>query len=70
MHTLLAEQTAVEIRRNPTPRLRVEFRRETEMISTISSRLRLGKVGLRKHQSSEALEAQSAPRRRLWLAKE
>jgi len=65
-HQWQSELIAQEMRHHPMPRLRVEFRRETAMVATLASRLRLGKIGLRKHQSSEALEAASAPRRRLW----
>jgi hypothetical protein len=36
------------------------------MIATLSTRLRLSKLGRSKHQSSEERETDGAPRRRLW----
>jgi hypothetical protein len=66
MHAMQAEMLAAELRRNPTRHLRNEHRKQTAMIATLSTRLRLSKLGRRKHQSSEEREAASAPRRRLW----
>jgi hypothetical protein len=66
MHTWQAEMIAAELRQNPNRHLRHEHRKQTAMIATLSTRLRLSKLGQRKHQSSEAVEAASAPRRRLW----
>src|SRR5262249_51340094 len=71
MHSVLAQDLAAGLRQHPrSQKLRDEHRKQTSMIATNSSRLRLGKVGQRKHQSSEVHEASGAPRRRLWLAKE
>jgi hypothetical protein len=67
MLTMLAEDVAAELRIHPTDRLKREYRQQMAAIATLSTRLRLGKISGRKHQTSEALEAR-APRRRLWLA--
>jgi hypothetical protein len=66
MHVWQTELTAEELRRNPTQRNRDEHRKQTSMVATLSTRLRLGKISGRRHQTSEALET-IAPRRRLWL---
>jgi len=65
-HAAQAELLAAELRRNSTQKNRDEHRKQTAMIATLSTRLRLSKLGQRKHQSSEEREASGAPRRRLW----
>jgi len=65
-HAAQAELLAAELRRNSTQKNRDEHRKQTAMIATLSTRLRLSKLGRRKHQSSEEREASGAPRRRLW----
>jgi len=66
MHAAQAELLAAELRRNSTQKNRDEHRKQTAMIATLSTRLRLSKLGQRKHQSIEERDASGAPRRRLW----
>ena len=70
MHAAQAELLAAELRRNSTQKNRDEHRKQTAMIAALSTRLRLSKLGRRKHQSSEEREASGAPKRRLWVVKE
>jgi hypothetical protein len=68
--TVVGEDLAAELREKPTARLKREYRQNVAMIATLSTRLRLGKISGRRHQTSEALEGAGAPRRRLWLVKD
>jgi hypothetical protein len=68
-HAAQAELLAAELRRHPSQKNRDEHRKQTMAVATLSTRLRLSKLGRRKHQSSEEREASGAPRRRLWQVK-
>jgi hypothetical protein len=68
MHSVLADRLAAELRQTSTQRLRDEFRKQSTMIASLASKLRLAKMQRRQHQSSEERETSRAPRRRLWLA--
>ena len=69
-HAAQAELLAAELRRHPSQKNRDEHRKQTLAVATLSTRLRLSKLGRRKHQSSEEREASGAPKRRLWVVKE
>jgi len=68
VHCVQSEDLSAELRQGVTKRLRDEFRKQTQALCTLSSKLRLCKQGRRKHQSSEQSEIAKTPRRRLWLA--
>jgi hypothetical protein len=66
MHAMQAELLAAELRKGPTTALRNAHHKQSMAVATLSTRLRLSKLGRRKHQSTEEREASGAPRRRLW----
>jgi hypothetical protein len=68
MHCWLAEQMAEDVRAHNTPRNRAELRRENQMVAMLAGKLRLGKVGMRSHQSVDYNAAtKGVVRRRLWV---
>jgi hypothetical protein len=68
-HSWLAEQAAADTRAHNTPRNRMELRRENEMVAMLAGKLRLGKVGMRSHQSVDYNNAtKGVLRKRLWEA--
>jgi hypothetical protein len=67
MHAVLAQQLAAALRQESTSRLRDEHRRQTAMLCSLASKLRLAKMQRRKHQSTEADEIAQTPKRRLWV---
>ena len=70
MHAWQCEILAEDLRKGPTRSARNEYRRESQMVAQLASKLRLGKVGQRSHQSSEYNETLGSPRRRLWLVRD
>jgi len=66
-HVVLMRQLAAELRVRSTPRRRSEFRKAAAAMASLATKLRLTKLGLRKHQRSDAEDIAATPMRRLWL---
>jgi hypothetical protein len=66
-HVVLCRQLAAELRLGSTPERRAEFRRQTAIMASLATKLRLTKLGLRRHQRTDAEEIDATPRRRLWM---
>jgi hypothetical protein len=66
IHAVLTEELAADMRTHATDKLRKEHRQETAILAMLASRLRLGKLGLRPHQRTDAEAIARTPKRRLW----
>src|SRR5262245_9902693 len=56
IHATIIEELAVELRTKPTERLRREHRQQTATLAMLATKLRLGKLGRRPHQRTDAEE--------------
>jgi hypothetical protein len=65
-HVVLCNQLAAELRIESTPERRAEFRKQTAVMASLATKLRLTKIGLRPHQRTDAEEIAKTPKRRLW----
>jgi len=62
-HVILCRRLASELRVHSTPKRREEYRRQTTAMASLATKLRLTKLGLRKHQRSDAEDIAATPRR-------
>jgi len=58
---------AAELRVHSTPKRRDECRKQTALMASLATKLRLTKLGQRAHQRTDQEAIEATPRRRLWM---